>query len=93
MKTGMLWFDDSARSLKDRVKEAAAYYHEKYGQAPTLCFVNPTMLSEKVKASNGIELKESQTVMPGHFWLGVEIETPKKVNGRAKSAGSNGRAA
>ena len=93
MKTGMLWFDDSARSLKVRVKEAADYYNEKYGQAPTLCFVNPEMLSDKVKASNGVELKESRTVLPGHFWIGVGKLKTEKVNGRARSAKSNGRAA
>ena len=31
MKIGMLWFDDSARSLKVRIQEAADYYSEKYG--------------------------------------------------------------
>jgi hypothetical protein len=93
MKIGMLWFDDSARSLKVRVKEAADYYNEKYGQVPNLCFVNPTMLSDKVKASNGVELKESRTVMPGHFWLGVGKVKTEKVNGRANSSKSNSRAA
>ena len=93
MKTGMLWFDDSTRSLKIKVKEAADYYNEKYGQAPTLCFVNPTMLSEKVKGSNGVELKKSRTVMPGHFWLGVGKVKTEKVNGRSTTAKSNGRTA
>ena len=93
MKTGMLWFDDSARPLKVRVKEAADYYNEKYGQAATLCFVNPAMISEKVKASNGVELQESRIVMPGHFWLGVGEVKTEKVNGRAASAKSNGRSA
>ena len=92
MKIGMLWFDDSARSLKVRVQEAADYYSEKYGQAPTLCFVNPSMLSGKVKASNGVEVMESRTVMPGHFWLGVGKVETEKPNGRTKSTKSNGRA-
>jgi hypothetical protein len=92
MNTGMLWFDDSSRSLKVRVKEAVEYYSEKYGEAPTLCFVNPSMVSEKVKASNGVEVKETRIVMPGHFWLGVSEEETQKTNGRAaKSTISNGQ--
>lgn len=91
MNTGMLWFDDSTRSLKKRVQEAADYYSEKYGQAPTMCFVNPSMLSKKVKASNGVEVKESRTVMPGHFWIGVEEDKTEKTNGRTKSSKSNGK--
>lgn len=93
MKTGMLWFDDSARSLKIKVKEAADYYSEKYGHAPTHCFVNPAMLSEKVKASNGVEVMESRTVMPGHFWIGVGKSKNEKANGRTNSTKSNGRSA
>ncbi len=81
MKIGMLWFDDSARSLKVRVQEAVEYYIEKYGQAPTLCFVNPSMLSDEVKPSNGVELLESRTVIPGHFWLGVGKVKSEKSNG------------
>lgn len=85
MKTGMLWFDDSARSLKIRVQEAADYYIEKYGKPPTLCFVNPSMLTDKIKASNGVEVLESRTVMPGHFWIGIGKAKREKPNGRASS--------
>jgi hypothetical protein len=92
MKTGMLWFDDSARSLKIRVQEAADYYSEKYGQPPTLCFVNPSMLSDKIKASNGVVVMESRIVMPGHFWIGVGKAKTEKPNGRAKPTKTNGRA-
>lgn len=67
----MLWFDDSSRALKIKVKDAVDYYVEKYGQAPTLCYVNPSMLSDKTKPSNGVEVRESRTVLPNNFWLGV----------------------
>lgn len=80
MKTGMLWFDDSTRSLKVKVGEAATFYKEKYGKAPTHCFVNPGMLSDKAPPSNGVEVKETKSVMPHHFWLGIE----DKVNGNGR---------
>ena len=86
MKIGMLWFDDSNREMKIKVKDAVDYYAEKYGQAPTLCYVNPSMLSNKTKASNGVEFKESRTVMPHHFWLGVGKVKTTSRNGRTKAA-------
>jgi len=81
MKTGMLWFDNSTRSIKEKVEEAAAYYSEKYGQAPTLCFVNPATLAGKENRSNGVEVREAPTVMPDHFWIGVDKKTSVKGNG------------
>jgi hypothetical protein len=81
MKTGMLWFDNSSRSIKEKVTDAAAYYLEKYGQSPTLCFVNPATLEGKVAKSNGVEVREAPTVMPHHFWIGVETTSKAKSNG------------
>jgi hypothetical protein len=81
MKTGMLWFDNSSRSVKEKVQEAAQYYIEKYGQAPTLCFVNPATLAGKADSSNGVEVREAPTVMPDHFWIGVAQKTAIKGNG------------
>jgi hypothetical protein len=80
MKTGMLWFDNSSRSIKEKVQEAADYYLAKYGQAPTLCFVNPTTLAGKTDPSNGVEVREAATVMPNHFWIGVGQKSSVKAN-------------
>ena len=45
MNIGMLWFDnDKKTDLSDKIKRAASYYKEKYGQNPNLCFVHPSML-------------------------------------------------
>jgi hypothetical protein len=71
MKTGMLWFDNSSRSLKEKVESAVLYYREKYGQSPTLCFVNPATLSGKEGPANGVEVRSARSVMPDHFWIGV----------------------
>ncbi|MCK5646819.1 MAG: hypothetical protein KAH97_08565 [Anaerolineales bacterium] len=86
MKIGMLWFDDSSRAMKIKVKDAVDFYVEKYGQAPTHCYVNPSMLSDKTKPSNGVEVKESRTVMPHHFWLGIGKVKTTSRNGRSKAA-------
>ena len=50
MDVGMLWFDnDRRKDLSSKVTRAANYYREKYGRAPNVCFVHPSMLG----ASNG----------------------------------------
>jgi hypothetical protein len=81
MRTGMLWFDNSTRSLKDKVSDASSFYKEKYGQLPTLCYVNPATLGESEARSNGVEVRETRTVMPDHFWIGVDLEDSAKRNG------------
>ena len=83
MNVGMLWFDnDSKASLEGKVERAATYYRKKYGKAPTLCFVHPSMLPEGLPASenevqsrvittDGIEVRSNRSVLPNHFWIGV----------------------
>ena len=86
MEIGMLWFDDDARRpLPEKVARAAAHYQAKYGAAPTLCFVNPSMLAEGAEAAGGVLLRPARTVMVNHFWIGVG-EAPARKNGEAKPA-------
>lgn len=73
MDMGMLWFDDNpAITIADKVTRAAMYYASKYGRKPTICFVNPVMLSgESMEKSAGVEIRTSRTILRHHFWLGV----------------------
>ena len=72
MKIGMLWFDNDPKSdLAAKVTRAAGYYNQKYGKVPNLCFVHPSMLSERPIKAQGIEIKSNRTVLPNHLWLGV----------------------
>ena len=76
MNIGMLWFDNDTKSdLKTKVYRAADYYHRKYGKAPNLCFVHPSMVSNIAWQPNGIELRTTRSVLPNHFWLGVQQQT------------------
>jgi hypothetical protein len=71
MKTGMLWFDNDPKTdLPAKIERAAAYYRQKYGQTPNLCFVHPSMLKDAAQAARGIEIKENRQVLPHHLWLG-----------------------
>ena len=72
MNIGMLWLDDDKkRPFDEKVKRAAEYYQMKYGAIPTICLVNKTMLPEK-KTVDKIVVSPVSTVLPYHFWLGVE---------------------
>jgi len=73
MNIGMLWFDnDPKTALDDKILRAATYYQNKYGQAPNVCFVHPSMLPETSKKNAGnVEVRKSRSVLVNHFWLGV----------------------
>jgi hypothetical protein len=88
MDIGMLWFDnDKQDDLRAKIERAAAYYRNKYGKTPNLCFVHPCMIpshpgesfpddvsqsAEKPTIkSKGVEIRTSNTMLPNHFWIGI----------------------
>lgn len=82
MHVGMLWFDNDTKSgLDNRVERAAQYYQRKYGQTPNMCFVHPSMLAASladngaVVNANGVQVKPLSTVLPNHFWIGINGES------------------
>jgi hypothetical protein len=86
MNIGMLWFDNDPKAeLTLKVERAAAYYRNKYGRQPTLCFVHPSMIGstpvengEQTSLKTGnIEVRSTRSVLPNHFWIGVNgIDVP-----------------
>lgn len=80
MNVGMLWYDNDAKlDLPAKIERAMAYYREKYGDTPNLCFVHPSMLVEKTLNGVRIEVRTTQTVLPNHFWLGVRTNGAKAI--------------
>ena len=80
MNIGMLWFDNDPKTeIVAKVKEAASYYSQKYGKKPNICFVHPSMMNGEEKKAGGIAIKTNQSVLPNHFWIGVN----GAVNGKA----------
>jgi hypothetical protein len=72
MNVGMLWFDNSpAVTLEQKIDRAARYYERKYGQAPNLAFVNPSMLPSGATRAGKIDVRPNRTVLPNHIWIGV----------------------
>jgi hypothetical protein len=87
MEIGMLWFDNDKKSdYEEKIERAAKYYREKYGQIPNLCFIHPSMIpnqeiqkvnsstlpkSSSLLKSKGVEIRTSKTMLPHHFWIGI----------------------
>lgn len=72
MNIGMLWFDnDTKTDLAGKIQRAVNYYQQKYGQTPNLCFVHPSMVPPSSPVEAGVELRTTRSVLPNHFWLGV----------------------
>jgi hypothetical protein len=88
MDTGMLWFDDSDRPFKSKLKRAVTYYQQKYEKQPNLCVVHPSMLADGELSVDGIAVKEANAVMPHHYWIGIhEFKGAKaKKNGKGRKA-------
>lgn len=91
MEIGMLWFDDSPDSLNKKVVEAVGFYSKKYGREPTLCLVNPSMLEAEEGVIAGIQVRRARSVLPGHFWIGVD-ESSSAVKQEAKLTAKVARA-
>jgi hypothetical protein len=73
MHTGMLWFDNTRQlDLGSKVERAATYYRRKYHREPTLCLVHPGALSEHESHVGPLTVRGHASVLPGHFWIGVE---------------------
>ena len=73
MDIGMLWFDNDPKSdLSSKVLKAVNYYRNKYGEEPNLCFVHPSMVPEGEDKADGIEICSNNTILPHHFWIGVQ---------------------
>jgi hypothetical protein len=106
MELGMLWFDGEVqRPLQDRLERAARYYAQKYGRPANTCYVHPSTMTSggraaETKASKreqcvaGMTVRASRTVLPNHFWLGVEeqvavlpIGAPRGVKSTVQVAG------
>lgn len=73
MEIGMLWFDNDPKSeLLSKVKKAAEYYRDKYGEEPNMCFVHPSMLESTKINTESLKICPNSSMLPHHFWIGVQ---------------------
>ena len=72
MQIGLLWYDDDPRkTLEMKIEQAAARYREKYGSAPTACFVNPSAVAQPTRQA-GMRVAPGRTIRPNYLWIGVD---------------------
>lgn len=76
MLSGMLWFDnDKSASLTAKVDRATAYYRQKYGQRPNICFVHPQMVADQpAEDKPAVAVEVSKDILLHHFWIGTRQE-------------------
>ncbi|RLC75030.1 MAG: hypothetical protein DRJ03_30935 [Chloroflexi bacterium] len=89
MKAGLLWFDDDPdRTLEDKVLRAAKRYRRKYDRQPNLCFVHPAAFeglpvgrqgNGKVRKAGQVEIRPGHSILPHHFWIGVDEESDSRA--------------
>ena len=65
---GMLWLDDSKAPLKDRVRNAARFFREKYGLSATHCLVPVSEAPKPIKIGR-VFIEPSQAAPAKHLWL------------------------
>jgi hypothetical protein len=82
MDIGMLWFDDSARPLGEKLQRAVEHYARKYGRQPTLCLVHPGGLDSGEGVLAGVHVRGARSVMPNHLWVGVDEQPARPVAAR-----------
>ncbi len=73
MNMGLLWYDDDPRhSLPEKVRAAAAQYQARFGQAPTMCYVNPEALGQVTRpAVENVRLAAGWRLDRNHLWMGI----------------------
>lgn len=71
MIQGLLWLDaDANRTFEEKVKRAADYYLDKYGQKPTEAQVNSKTLPEE-RVIGGLRVVPAKNILLHHIWIGV----------------------
>ena len=85
MRSGLLWYDNSAKPLTEKIQGAAKRYCEKFGVMPDTCFVNPNDLPQPAPTTHdNITIATKITIMPNHVWLGISgsatVPTQQETN-------------
>ena len=66
MDTGLLWFDNSAQPLTEKVAAAAAHYERRFGERPNVCYMHPEMLDTSSAKQCALQLRGAPSFMDWH---------------------------
>lgn len=93
MKSGLLWYDATKKTLAEKIEDAAARYQHKFGVCPNRAFVNPADMptaigSETSFRTKGIVIESKHTIMPQYVWIGMDeaLQSVVKDDARADAA-------
>ena len=67
------------RAGVEKVGQAASRYERKYGTAPDMCYVHPSVLKDQgPRKVAGVRVAALPSVLRHHFWLGREAKRARK---------------
>lgn len=69
MNMGLLWYDNSAEDLKEKLGRAVRRYRERFGADPNVCYVHPTALPDGERQINQIAVRASIRVLRHHLLI------------------------
>ena len=70
MREGLLWYRKKiAEDLDQEVRTAVAFFQEKFGCAPRICYVNTATLTEEKSINDGLRILPNARVIKDHLWL------------------------
>jgi hypothetical protein len=71
----MLWLDDSAAPIADKVRKAAAFFESKYGKKATRCRINSTTAGPGFASPtevDGVKVVIDGRILTSHLWIGTD---------------------
>jgi len=72
MATGMIWFDnDPQKNINEKINLAVQYYQKKFGNEPTVCFLNPKFEGKLLDSDSEIEFDYNLGLSPDYIWIGM----------------------
>ena len=84
MKEGLLWYDDSSRTLAAKIAPVIRRYREKFGVDPDTCYIHSSVLDAEQQIG-GVRVAPLFTVLRHHFWVGCEERPAVDVRAAAQS--------
>lgn len=75
----LFWIEQPNASLEEKVLWAADSYQKKYGQAPTLCLLHPSMLKSGNTRLGRLRLEAKKSILPNYLWIGVAADAAKPL--------------
>lgn len=78
LKLGMLWYNNTKKTLLDGIPDAIRYYSDKYGKHPDICEIHPNNSDFPdvlvYSDTNSIKLVKNKVIMPNYCFLGMNSE-------------------